>query len=415
MWTLIAVLAVGGFALGLPFAGAPPPLAGPGTGASANFPPPQVALPRVNVWWRLLLLLMLLLYVNQVLFNVYVAVERGGDTDFIGLAGQSAFFHLAPDHGPVRWLCERLSSAPWLEPTVLRVQAVLELPFALSAYLSIAWLLDREAAQRIAGGPLGLLAGLAWTGVLSAIEVLLDNPYTRDDLLLRGVGVLLTAPLLYGLGRRPLPAEPPSYRRLLLFFVGLGALSVLVVGVNAIALLYNLGWLASYAPVLLGCGLLAGATITLSGRVPRPPRSPALPAPPYLRLLHAVGRRFTLLFCVPALAIRYGLSRPAAREAATLSLALVCLSALTLGFLEVSRPLSPAARLRLAAQLGLGLGVGVLLAATDAGGLLAHPALHVSDLDIALKGGLVLLPALLMGLFDRPRPPAPSPTAPPEG
>jgi len=390
MWTLVAALALGGIVFGAVFA------AGSSEPTEAD-----AALPTVNVWWRLLLAVVALLYVNQVLFNVYVAVERGGDTAFIGLDGGSAYFHLAPDHAPVRWLVDHLVSADVLEITVLRVQAVLELPFALSAYLAIAWLLDRQVAQRIAGGPLGLLAALHWTGVLCAMELLLENPYTQDDLVLRGVGVLVTVPLLYALGRRPLPAEPPSYPRLLLFFVGLGALSVLVVGTNAVALLYNLGWLGRFAPFLAVCALIAGAVVSASGRV-----APGVPTP-YLRLLHAVGRRFTLLFCVPALPIRYGLSRAGSREGAAMALAGVCFLAVLGGFHEASWRLSPAAQRRLGLQLGAGLGVGVLLAATDVFGLLDHPAMDAPDVNIAVKGGLVLGSALLMALVDRVAPPAP--------
>lgn len=370
MWTLIAITALSACLLALPLS---TPRAG------------EAHAGRVDRWALGFAVVCLLLYLNQVAFQVYVYEEHGGSTDFIGVRGSWFFQGMAPDHPPVAWLRAHLEDASWLAPSVLRVQAVLELPFALFAYLSVAGLVDRAAARQIAAGPLGLLACVAYSVVLSAIEVLLWNPYTVDDLWLRGISCVGTAILTRRMAGPPVRSDPPSLARLLLFGMGLGAMGLLVMGVNLIALLYNLGWISRYGPAMVGAAALYGAVLLSLGRVEGESGSWLL------RTLFAFGRRFTLIFAAPALAIRYGMTHPRSEGVSYAVLGLCLVAALGLGAWEQGRDLGPGARWRWALRLASGIGAGLVAAQVDLAALLGLPLLGVSDLWFVQKGALLAL------------------------
>ncbi len=312
MWSLVAVTALAAALLGAPFATLP---------AATNAPR------TVDRFAVALAVVLVLLYLNQVAFQVYVYEEHNGNMGFLGRRFPSAFFRaMAPDEPLVAWLRAHLNGAELLAPSVFRVQAVLELPFAWFAYLSVAALFDRASAQRLARGPAGVLACVAYTVVLCAIEELLRNQYTDQDLLLRGVGLALTVPVSFALAGPPVRSDPPTLLRLSAFFVGLGAMSVLVIGVNLIALLYNLGWLYQYGgPLLLAVGVFVGASVVAVRGANAPPVTHGL-----VPFLYAFGQRFVLLFAAPALAIRYAASRPDGRSAAALAMAIVIVLTLAL-------------------------------------------------------------------------------------
>lgn len=370
MWSLIAAISVLSALASLP-------LVAPRSGTA----PPR----RVAPFALAFAVVCLLLYLNQVAFQVYVYEEHGGNTAFIGRTFPALFFdRMAPAHPPVRWLRQALNGADFLAPSVMRVQAVLELPFALLAYLGVARLLDRAVARQIAAGPLGVLACVSYSVVLSAIEVLLWNRFTVDDLWLRGLACALTIPLLRLLAGPAVPHDAPSIPRLLRLVLGLGGMALVVVVVNLVALLYNLGWLPSLAgPLALGAALFAWAAW-------EPRHAPQASRDRLVLALFAVGRRFTMLFAAPALAIRYGASHPVSRPWAGVAMVVVTLAAVILGLRDAWRDLPPERRLGwpfcVAAAL-LGASLAPLL---DLAALLRLPLLAISDAWFLQKAGLVL-------------------------
>lgn len=74
-----------------------------------------------------------LVYVNQVLFTVHVLREWDGDVSRIARHLPPGWFALA-DLG---WLADRFPAPELLWWTVLRAQALLELPLVLLAYLLV--------------------------------------------------------------------------------------------------------------------------------------------------------------------------------------------------------------------------------------------------------------------------------------
>src|SRR5262249_33049963 len=92
-----------------------------------------------------------LLFLNQLFVNVYVRVVHHGDVAFVTRYLGPAWFHLATDAPPVVLVARLLGNggAAYLAPSILRVQAFLELPFVLYAYLSIARSLDRALYVRL--------------------------------------------------------------------------------------------------------------------------------------------------------------------------------------------------------------------------------------------------------------------------
>ena len=77
-----------------------------------------------------------LIYLNQVLVTVYVVREHNGDPSFIAQRVPDGWFSLA--HSSVLELLARHFPVPeLLAPSVLRVNAFLELPFVLLSYLVV--------------------------------------------------------------------------------------------------------------------------------------------------------------------------------------------------------------------------------------------------------------------------------------
>ena len=299
-----------------------------------------------------------LLVVNQVAFNAYVAGAHGGRTDFFGRVFPPIFFsRMALDAAPVQALLHLIPDPHWLAPSALRVQAVLELPFAVFAYVSVARLVDRATARQIAAGPLGILVCVAYTLTLSAIEVVLWNRYTVDDLVLRGVGLVLTVPVLRALAGPPVQADVPSARRLLFFVVGLGAMSAIVLAFCYIALLYNLGALVPLAlPIAISAVAYTICTV---------PAPTAATTSWLLRFAFAFGRRFTLLFAAPALAVRYALSHSRGEAGALAAVAIVTVLAVVLAAADELRALPVAERRRWVIRALAGLVLASVFAPLD--------------------------------------------------
>ncbi|MFJ3334404.1 hypothetical protein [Streptomyces sp. NPDC086766] len=244
-----------------------------------------------------------LVYVNQVLFTVYVLRVHGGDPSFVARYLPERWFDLASGSPVLRGLADGFPTPGLLAPSVLRVQAFLELPFVLSAFATVVRWLDAGLYRGIARSALLPLASVWYTVVFCLVEWDLRNPYTVDDIVVRGVSAVLTPCLLRWLAARDtgVSRTPASVPGLLVFIGSLGALGALVLVVYDTALLYNLGRLAERLPVA------AVAVVALAGlrrgaaRLPEP----AAPGRTLTFVLYAL-RHWLALFFLPALAIRYG-------------------------------------------------------------------------------------------------------------
>lgn len=237
-----------------------------------------------------------LIYLNQVLFTVYVLRVRHGDPSFIARYLPSGWFTLVRG-GAIMTLAGHFPGPGLLAPTVLRVQAFLELPFVIFGYLTACrWFGVFDRARRLVWP-----ASIAWTATFCLIEWSLRNPFTGDDLVLRAAAAILVP-----VWAARLPAacdEGPGHGPfgLLVASLSVAALGGLILVVYDTALLYNLGKLAGELPV---AGLAAAALVVARAAAGR------LPARPPGRGVASIGSSFgwfLVLFFVPALPVRYGI------------------------------------------------------------------------------------------------------------
>lgn len=261
--------------------------------------------PGTRRWARpetFLALVVALVYVNQVLFTVYVLRVHGGDASFIARYLPEGWFDLA-DGSAMRSLAERFPAADLLAPSVLRVQAFLELPLVLLAYVTVLRWLDRGLYRRLASSWLVWAASVSYTFVFCVVEWDLHNPYTVDDIVIRFCSAVLTPLLLHWLAKQEADgSERPSFTQMLLFAASVWALGHLVLTVYDTALLYNLAHLGGRLP-----GALVALCVLLAARM----ASSRLPeGEPGIALSSVTGglRWALLLFFVPALAVRYGVN-----------------------------------------------------------------------------------------------------------
>ncbi|MET7403711.1 hypothetical protein ABZS66_60605 [Dactylosporangium sp. NPDC005572] len=242
------------------------------------------------------------IYLNQVLFTVYVVRVHGGDPGFVARYLPAGWFDLAGG-SLVRSVAELFPAPELLSWTVLRAQAVLELPFVILAYLCAARRLAPGLARGLASPAVLWAACAAWTIVFSLVEWGLFNPWTYDDLMLRAVSGVLT-PLAVGRWVRVAPdgaRGPATAGQVLLAVLAVAAIGMLVLVVYDTALLYNLGHL----PGLLPVALVAGAVLAGADRWGE--RLPAAAAGPAAGTVAAGLGWFVAVFFVPALPIRYAL------------------------------------------------------------------------------------------------------------
>ena len=123
-------------------AGASAPRATPGPATGRRVFGPGAALAAVVA----------LIYLNQLLFAVYVLRVHGGDTSFVARYLPPGWFATA-DGGLVRRLAAHMPAPDLLAPSVLRVQAFLELPFVLLAFATVLRRLDAGLYRREESGP----------------------------------------------------------------------------------------------------------------------------------------------------------------------------------------------------------------------------------------------------------------------
>ncbi|WP_316740105.1 hypothetical protein [Streptomyces sp. MK7] len=245
-----------------------------------------------------------LVYVNQVLFTVYVLRVHGGDASFVARYLPTGWFELASGSPVVRRLADAFPAPELLAPSVLRVQAFLELPFVLLAFAAVVRWFDAGLYRAIARSALLPLASVSYTVVFCLVEWDLRNPYTVDDIVVRAVSAALTSLLVARLAARDsgVTRTPASVSGLLVFIGSLGALGALVLVVYDTALLYNLGRLDDRLPLALAAAGLLAALRGVAHRLREDRSAPGL-AMSFVR--HALSRWLALFF-VPALAVRYG-------------------------------------------------------------------------------------------------------------
>jgi hypothetical protein len=243
-----------------------------------------------------------LIYLNQVLFTVYVVRVRHGDVSFVARYLPAGWFALT-HWGVLTALARHFPLPGLLAPTVLRVQAFLELPFVIFGYLTACrWFGVFDRARRLVWS-----ASIAWTATFCLIEWSLRNPFTLDDLVIRAVSMVVVPFWVLRLPRAdddtgatgsPARRDPLG---LLVAAVSVAALGGLILVVYDTALLYNLGKLGGVLP-----GAVVGAAVLLAARFTAKRLPMRMPG----RGVDSIGSAFgwfLVLFFVPALPIRYGI------------------------------------------------------------------------------------------------------------
>jgi hypothetical protein len=131
-------------------------------------------------WW--LAAVIVAVYVNQLLFNVYVQRVRHGDVSYLSRDVPSGWFALADHSRMVIALAAHFPAPQLLAATALRIPSLLELPFGLLAYLTVLnWLDPRRYRQLTGPGVVGLACAV-YTVTFGLIEWALRTPYTIEDL-----------------------------------------------------------------------------------------------------------------------------------------------------------------------------------------------------------------------------------------
>lgn len=129
---------------------------------------------------RWLFVIIALIYLNQVLFTVYVDRVHRGDVSFISRYVPPGWFDLA-NLGPVP---DWFPDPGLLSVSLFRVSSFLELPFGIFAYLTVCRWLDAGVYRRTVR--LVWPASVAYTITFCLIEWDLRNPWTTgQDLLIR--------------------------------------------------------------------------------------------------------------------------------------------------------------------------------------------------------------------------------------
>jgi hypothetical protein len=322
--------------------------------------------------WPLLALgvVLVLLVANQVAVAVHVLAAHGGDPSFIARYLPPQWFRM-PAWGWLGTLAASVDHPEWLAWSVLRVQSTLEVTFTLAAYGAAAWFVDPRLPRWLAGWP-GVAAVLVHSAVWCCIELELRNPFTKDDLVGRGIGALLALGFLALLRRAPLPVAgwPDSAVSLAARLAGIAGVAGLTVIAAWVLLCYNLGLAGLFALPALACLGLVGLGLGFSGRPGRPST--------FLGAMSDLGRAFCLAFLPASIPIHEHLALSRAALAAFLAVAAVSAWRARAGLTTRPMLIGALAGLILAAAGGLGL-------LPDA--LLANPDLALVSCGALLLGG----------------------------
>lgn len=339
------------------------------------------------------LLVCAFLYANQVLFSAFILRAHGGSAAFIAQYIPGPWFEIGRRDPLVGLVAQHVGDGRWLSPSLLRVQAFLELPFTMFAYLAVARLLGgRLYATLCRTLPLAL-AALSFSITFSIIELALANPYTHDDLVLRGAACVVVPMYIAWVSRRERLAVaiedgPSGVLGLLAFLAGAGAIAYAVLAFYDAFLLYNLAHLPRYASGLV---LAIGVSAAASFAAPRVDAALAKARGETPAASLAVDtsvsalRAFTILFFVPSLALRYWGGHATAVLCGALVVGLGLLAG-TVGALRRARPSAGGV-----ARLVLGAGSAVLVAAWAAhAAIVSSPHGGLPELVLA-RGALSFL------------------------
>lgn len=259
-----------------------------------------------------LLLVTMLLILNQVLVTVYILRVHDGDAAFIQRYLGPGWFHLERS-AAMRDLASHWPAPALLAPSVLRIPALLELPFTILAYLTVARWFGAETAARRLIWP----AAISYSVAFGLVEWELRNPYTGQDLVLRAAAAIAVPLLVHRLA--PSPQQGPlGARGLVCATLSTAALGWLVLACYDTVLLYNLADLPGHLPGIAVAAAVLGIARLVHAR--GHPRAPGAA----INAIENVFAAFVVAFFVPALAIRYAITfgTPALAAAAGLGLAL---------------------------------------------------------------------------------------------
>jgi hypothetical protein len=309
-----------------------------GNAAGGRLGPPVLSLAAVIV----------VIYLNQVLFTVYVIRVRHGDASFIARYLPAGWFTLARGHA-MEALARRFPDPGLLAPAVLRVQAFLELPLVVFAYLTVSrWF---SAGAYLGARRLVWPASVAWTAVFCLIEWSLRNPYTTGDIVIR-IAAAIVVPLWAGRLAGPPSGRVPDLPALLVFAASTAALGLVVLTVYDTALLYNLGHLGARLPVT------AAALAVLAAARVAAPLLPCRPPGPGVESISRSFGAFLPLFFVSALPVRYGLAGWGTTYVAAVA-ALVLVAAAAVRGIAGTFARSPVSRVRWLAQMAVTVAAGL--------------------------------------------------------
>jgi hypothetical protein len=231
-----------------------------------------------------LVIVVSLMLVNQLFVTAFVDQVWHGDASPIARYLPAGWFDLAGLGGLPEWL----PAWPW---TVMHVQAALELPFVMLAYLLVCRWFSADIFRRAIGAR--WLVSASYTLTFCLIEWDLRNPYTIADIVIRLVSGVLT-PLLLPLlasGRSEAPRLTP-------FVASAAALGCLILAIYDTVTLYNLAHIPSWLPLVAVAAVVLAAARWWA-------RRPAVHGPALESASRSLGW-FLLLFFVPALPLRYG-------------------------------------------------------------------------------------------------------------
>lgn len=373
----------------------PPPV--PATGPSSGRPRGRH---RPGRW---LAVVVLAIFVNQLLFNVYVLRIRHGDVSDLAADVPDGWFALADHNRLVVAFADHVPATRLLSLTALRIPSLLELPFGMLAYLTVVnWLDPRRFRQLATPAVLGL-ASAAYTVTFSLIEWALPTPYRVQDIVLRGVTGVVCAFALPLLGRGPSAPEgtgaPRTAAELVAFAASAAALGYLILAMYDTVLLYSLGRVGSH---LLGAAA-AGAVLVAARFAATRLRRRVLDRPVGAGLdTLDTGLSWWLgLFLIPALAIRYELGFGSWKLAAVAG-SLVITVAATGTLREVAGRLPASAHPGAVRRAWLGqLAAALLAGAVAAGAGLATPAAYPETRLLRAAVGFIVVATLVCAGSDR--------------
>ncbi|WP_155123553.1 MULTISPECIES: hypothetical protein [unclassified Actinoplanes] len=259
---------------------------------------------RPGTW---LLIVIGLLWLNQIAFTIYARRVHGGDLGYLGGYVPQGWFQLA-DGPVVSWLVAHTPQPQLLALSALRLPSLLELPLGMLAYLTIADWLDPGLYRRLTTPAVVALTSASYSITFGLIEWAMHTTYTIEDLVLRFVSGVLTAVALIRLGRRPSAppgtGAPRTAHEFLVFAASTAALGHLILGLYDSVLLYSLGRLPAHLP-----GMIADVVVIAAARfaAARLRRRPVTVTGPGLDTLITGLSWWLALFLIPAMAIRYEL------------------------------------------------------------------------------------------------------------